>query len=320
MTRRRLDPVPANARIDGYLTKVLQSGYLPNVPLIDIPAVRQAVGVALTPATQVELTKALAVLEASFKWPSTDVIADRQAYVAAMAEELGDYPYVVLIEAIRQARRSHDWIPSIKEMIDLCERLIKPLRTANVRLTDMETAAEEAERQAQERARQREEVGRLFVQNFGVTPTVDFAAVWAAFDMIDGSFLLGRWCRAVRDAQPRAAKFARYMAVVGLGVAPAFTTQITLDQWKQFLDLAETDEPAARRMIDDLRSHFRPVRRDADGHKSRLPWEFKDDLEFVSIRRWQAAIKEEQDEQMPPPRWRKHWAEYQKEARSRHRR
>src|SRR5207237_5603318 len=46
----------------------------------------------------------------------------------ARANNLAEYPAYNLKEAIRHARRTLDWFPSIKEMIAICDQLIEPRR------------------------------------------------------------------------------------------------------------------------------------------------------------------------------------------------
>jgi hypothetical protein len=81
---------------------------------------------ALAPATRDEVAGRVALLVRCFK--AADNLDDPQTFVDAMIEELSSYPKDVLDEAIRVARRTLKWSPSIAEMVEICDKLMKPRR------------------------------------------------------------------------------------------------------------------------------------------------------------------------------------------------
>jgi hypothetical protein len=111
--------------------KLLKSGMAPPaIPAAYLPAIRHDLMAQLQPASAKELSKALAALEGSFKWSSSGSIQDRDVYMAAMAAELRDYSYRVLLDAIQAARRAEEWIPSVATMIRYADAQAKRFRYA----------------------------------------------------------------------------------------------------------------------------------------------------------------------------------------------
>ena len=112
---------------------------------------------------------AVAALGASLKMPGT--IEDPEKFGEAMAIELAEYPADILTEAIRHARRTLDWFPSIKEMIAICDQLIGPRREQRRVVTWMihehqrrqdeaDRAKREVEAEARRQAEHKAELGR----------------------------------------------------------------------------------------------------------------------------------------------------------------
>jgi hypothetical protein len=95
------------------------------------------------------LTKSLAIL------PS---IQDPPAFKQIMAEHLAPYPHDVLLTAVKQAIADFKDMPSIKEMLEICEALMKPRRAelrALEQAEDERRAHEQAEREWQRQAAER---------------------------------------------------------------------------------------------------------------------------------------------------------------------
>jgi hypothetical protein len=93
------------------------------VPLAALPGLQSEIEASLGPAQLYEVEMTVAALGAALKMPGT--IEDPERFGEAMAIELAEYPADILKEAIRHARRTLDWFPSIKEMSAICDQLAK---------------------------------------------------------------------------------------------------------------------------------------------------------------------------------------------------
>jgi hypothetical protein len=91
------------------------------VPKDELPNLIAEIEQRLAPAKPSDVAKAVAMLFASFK--IGDVVQDPKVFGQLMREELAEFPADVLQEAVRQARRTLKWLPSIAEMIDICSNL-----------------------------------------------------------------------------------------------------------------------------------------------------------------------------------------------------
>jgi hypothetical protein len=109
-------------------------------------------GTELVPAGLENTGKLVAVLLACFK--IGDVLEDPGAFSGMMVRELAEYPPAVAHNAVRKAIRTIKWLPSIAEMIQICEELLEHHRQ-KARQAEW---AEEWERQRPERERQKREV------------------------------------------------------------------------------------------------------------------------------------------------------------------
>lgn len=92
----------------------------------DLPLLRRALVARLQPAARVDVAAAVMVLAGSFKLGSH--VEDPEIFVSGMIEELSDYPADILEAAVRSARRSLKTLPSIAEMVALCEGLVAERR------------------------------------------------------------------------------------------------------------------------------------------------------------------------------------------------
>ena len=133
------------------------------IPADCLAAIRLEIEESLRQASSEEVTKAVAVLFGSLK--SGDVFEDPRLFANEMIRELGRYPPDILDQAIARARRTFDWLPSIAEMVALCEGLIDPrrrwLRTLD-RMNEERRRREEAERlEADRECRDREWITNL---------------------------------------------------------------------------------------------------------------------------------------------------------------
>jgi len=112
------------------------------VPAEHLPALARELRAGLEPASPQQAREAVALLLGSFRL--ADLVEDRRVFQAAMAEELGEYPLDALHAAIRRARRRCRLLPSIAEMVALCEDEVRPRREQLVCVERM--AAEHARR------------------------------------------------------------------------------------------------------------------------------------------------------------------------------
>jgi len=123
---------------------------------------RESIDASLKPAPLADIRKAVAVLVASFKIPSN--LEDPPMFTRLLINDLAMYPADILDEAIRRARRTFKWLPSIAEMVEICEQLVGErrswLRTVDQMMDEHHRRRKEAERQA-EREAERERARRL---------------------------------------------------------------------------------------------------------------------------------------------------------------
>jgi hypothetical protein len=77
------------------------------------------------PATNDEIRIALSVLEKSFKFPGHEVLSDPEGFLTILHEHLrgGDrYPSAVLYRMAWLAPEQYDWITSIRQALDVCNK------------------------------------------------------------------------------------------------------------------------------------------------------------------------------------------------------
>jgi hypothetical protein len=87
---------------------------------------KKRIEASLRPADLSEAQAAVAVLAKAL--PIMPSIQDPPAFKAIMAERLASYPHDVLLAAVNQAINDFKQMPSIHEMIELCESLVEPRR------------------------------------------------------------------------------------------------------------------------------------------------------------------------------------------------
>jgi hypothetical protein len=113
------------------------------IPLGELPGVIAQLEQSLRPATRQDVKKAVMALFGSFK--VAGVVLDPDAFTAAMNAELAEFPVDVLQDAVRHARRTLKWLPSIAEMIEICKEVGFPRR-------DQLNIAKQMEREHRRRA------------------------------------------------------------------------------------------------------------------------------------------------------------------------
>jgi hypothetical protein len=121
------------------------------VPKDELPSLIAEIEQRLAPAKPADVAKAVAMLFASFK--IGDVVQDPKVFGQLMREELAEFPADVLQEAVRQARRTLKWLPSIAEMIDICSNLSARI---SLQLGVAQNMTEEYRRRAKREAEQAE--------------------------------------------------------------------------------------------------------------------------------------------------------------------
>jgi hypothetical protein len=248
-------PTPAG-QVEQYIHLLTRSNRL--IPLTSIPTVRRVIEAALVPAAPEELGKALAVVNASFKWPSAEVIEDRDAYLVAMGVALKSYPYQVLIDTIREATCVLKWIPAISELIELADKRTRLLRKALLRLDRMpsehrqiQRAQAAAEQKSAEAAERYGQIEREFTAQFGPLPPGDFRSAWFAMSVLPchEREREAAWTAAIRRGDRGAREAAKFMAIMGYLVMAVHEKLISHDELEC---LIEGDLETARNRVREL--------------------------------------------------------------------
>lgn len=105
---------------------------------------------AFVPATKRDIARFREAILSSFKVPSGNVIADPDAFVAAMAAELSRrYPSAILFEAYRRALAKEHWMPDTAVMVSFAEEALTEAR-----------AGEEQRQHDEEQRRHEDKAGR----------------------------------------------------------------------------------------------------------------------------------------------------------------
>lgn len=109
---------------------------------------------SLVPAKPAELQKFAATVLASFKIPSSEVLADPDVYMTAMVSELSRrrFPISVVAQAYQARLAEDDWLPTTAGMVKACEGIMRRRSSAawNKKIERLNSEAEQ-ERRAEER-------------------------------------------------------------------------------------------------------------------------------------------------------------------------
>ena len=135
------------------------------VPAEDVALLQRELRASLRPAMPHECARAAAALIGSFAGNAEGLAV----FSSAMTEELAEYPPDVLHAAIRRARRRSRSLPSIAEMIELCEEEIEPRRR---QLRALERMAAEHEHRRQRPVRMVIELSPAPVADNTAAPSV----------------------------------------------------------------------------------------------------------------------------------------------------
>jgi hypothetical protein len=219
---------------------------------------------ALRPADLSEAQEAVAILAKAL--PIMPSIQDPPAFKAIMAERLAPYPTDVLVEAVRKAIDDFKAMPSIHEMLELCEGLIEP-RRAELR-REQQAAAEAAERADEEErdVRLREEqaarIRALHGNEVVVSPEdIKFAGDFRPFMRWPLGKFSG-WAESLDRGELWAAKFCSRLALVVRAQRCEDHVLIRHAHTVALAELVIADEAAARRQVEDM---------EAGNIKDRLP-------------------------------------------------
>jgi hypothetical protein len=142
-----------------------------------------------------------------------------------MIDRLAEFPGWVLDAAIQRAPRDFDWLPSIKEMIQLCCQMWEPQRHAAAAISAMEAEHQRRQEAIAEQRRRREADARYcsqlracMVDALGETDApglTDIDAAWRIMPVVRIGGRSTSW-RHFTEREPRAAAqlCARLAAIV----------------------------------------------------------------------------------------------------------
>jgi hypothetical protein len=240
------------------------------------PTRKREIEVSLRPATPCEINVFIAALQSWIK--KSPAIEDPKAFWQAMREDVAKYPIDVLMDAAKQARglRGFNWTPSIKEMVELCERLMEPrraeLRAIHRAESDrrareqeaVERAAEaerEAERQREREAHRQAEIERLrkleagarkrFGDDGPLPGDVQLADSISNSEVSRGGNRIS-WQAALAAGELWAAKFSRLMALAARLRQALEQGRVSWDRALTIAKMISADEANVRRQIDDI--------------------------------------------------------------------
>jgi hypothetical protein len=223
------------------------------IPEDDLRSLQREIQTNFRPAEAAQVDRIVAAIFGSFQ--TGDVLGDPAAYAKAMTSELAAYPADVLNEAVRRARRTIKWLPSISEMVAICEGLIAELQRqldiVNRMLWEYKFRQQQIEAQRARRRRLEEKAARIAaVYGDAVAVSADEldlaessrARSLRKFDTLNEALDRGELWAATfikRIALAELARRAEKAARIGPGRAAAITMLIMVD------------EPAARRQLEN---------------------------------------------------------------------
>ena len=237
------------------------------IPLDHLSILNEVIEASLKPAARADLAKAVALLFASFK--VGDVLEDRPAFTRLMIAELAVYPTDILERAIIQARRTIKWLPSIAEMIAICneffdergsqlyivQRMIGEHRR---RLDVAASRTAEAERKAkreQERKAHLQKIEMRARERFGddgpLPGDIQLADSISNSEVSRGGKRIS-WQAALAAGELWAAKFSRLMGLAARLRQALEQGRISWDRALAIAKMIPTDEANARSQIDDI--------------------------------------------------------------------
>jgi hypothetical protein len=236
--------------VDWY-TKLLVEGLLGEL--------QREIEALLRPAPADFLNRAIAVLGASFKVPST--IENPAAYSAAMRQRLSKFPAAAIGHARDVAPDTEEWMPSIKRMIDLCNEVVQPLerqlRTIEEMFAEHRRRRAEADRQRREEEEAAERAAASEARwrdQFGdaapLPGDIDLAYRMAGSVRHGGGPLSLHM--ALDAGEPWAPLLVRRLAVARRAQVAQQNGTISVARAAAITQLAAVDEPGARHQVDEI--------------------------------------------------------------------
>ena len=237
------------------------------IPLDHLSMLNEVIEASLKPAARADLAKAVALLFASFK--VGDVLEDRPAFTRLMIAELAVYPTDILERAIIQARRTIKWLPSIAEMIAICneffdergsqlyivQRMIGEHRR---RLDVAASRTAEAERKAkreQERKAHLQKIEMRARERFGDDAPLP-GDVELAVSLSNSTVYRARepisWQAALAGGEDWAAQYCRLMALAARVIRAHDQGQVSWSEALAVVKLIVADEATARHQIEQV--------------------------------------------------------------------
>jgi hypothetical protein len=234
--------------IDGYSQRQL-------LPLDQLLRLREEIEASLQPVGRPVIAKAVAVLWASFK--VGEVLEDRVAFTKVMIHELATYPPDIVEQALSQARRTIKWLPSIAEMIEICDQLVgerrRQLSAIAWLIEEREWELEKAELEERDVRRREEQSARIrALHGIEVSPE----DIKRAGDLRPlmywprGQFT--EWGESLGRGELWAAKFCSRLALVDRALRCEDYVLIRREHTVALAELVIADEAAARRQVEDM--------------------------------------------------------------------
>jgi hypothetical protein len=256
---------PKDAELLEQYRYAIDGGYSQLIPLDHLLSLREAIEASLRPAAWPVIVKAVGVLVASFKVGS--VLQDKSAFTQLMMTELAAYPEDILDQAITQARRTIKWLPSIAEMIELCDGLVGERRRRLGIITrlieEQEREQEKAELEDRDVRLREEQAARIrALHGIAVSPEdIKFAGDFRPFMRWPLGKFSG-WAESLDRGELWAAKFCSRLALVVRAQRCEDHVLIRHEHTVALAELVIADEAAARRQVEDM---------EAGNIKDRLP-------------------------------------------------
>lgn len=235
-------------------------GYSELLPIERLGSLRHQIQQSLKPASRTDISMAVAVLAASFK--IGNVLEDRGAFAMAMIEELAGYPVDVIDTAIRTARRTLSWLPSIAEMVALCDAAINPrhrwLQSIDRmegehqrRRAELEAAARREHRRQELFEKLETKAREIFGDNAPFPGDIELAGELRTTVCLRQGCVVS-WLVALGDGEPWAVEYCRKLALVARLRRASTRGSIPVERAIAIAELAAHDEEDARRQIEEL--------------------------------------------------------------------
>jgi hypothetical protein len=226
------------------------------IPLDHLEMLREVIDASLRPARLADVGKAVALLVASYKIPGN--LEDRPTFTMMMISDLATYPVDILDKASRRARRTIKWLPSIAEMVEICDDLVAARRQTLLTVEEM-ISRHRRGREKAERQRQFEEqaarISALYGDKVALSPREIELATFLRPIMHWPIGKMFAWHECLDRGEPWAARFCSRLALVARAqcLEGAYCSedyvQIRREHTVALAELVIADEAAARRQV-----------------------------------------------------------------------